>query len=334
MKWIMVAVCVPILIATVPPEAVAGKRVTTWVDYYPQLAKIFAKPKMPWECQTIRTGFVASQPTVVVGLKGELIANAGRMLVHSTDGGRTWKALCQVPVDTRIPKGTKLMAVNHDGVGVTAKGTLLFQYTLQSNDGRPYESWRDHSYTAQMYIMRSANRGRTWSRRIQINPPAPFNCVGTGRARFARLSGGVIAIPMETWRQSRSGKQMPHSEWYFQAFVYRSRDDGRTWTATGSLGKYTCEADLLALPSGRMLATARYQRVKLPDDPPELAAPEDMSKAVGGHSVFKQTVLVHSDDHGATWSDPLALNWSSSAASSGALRFAFSYCSQRDPPAP
>ncbi len=86
--------------------------------------------------------------------------------------------------------------------------------------------------------------------------------------------------------------------------MFTSSDDGQTWKQVGLLGKYLCEADLLPLPSGRIVSTARYQRVKFPADPPELAAPEGMSTKVGGNSVYKNTVLLSSDDGGKTWSQP------------------------------
>ena len=105
-----------------------------------------------------------------------------------------------------------------------------------------------------------------------------------------------------------------------QAFLFTSTDDGRTWSRIGSLGKHSDESAFVELPSGRMLATTRYQRKKTGDDPEELATPyyldpehnrdqcEECRKygptGVGGHSVYKQTAVLHSDDGGKTWSPP------------------------------
>ena len=296
----------------------------TWADYHPDLAQTFARPKTPWNCQQVQTRFSAAQPVVVRGLKDELIANAGRTLVQSTDGGRTWRVLCEVPIDDSIPQGFKLLGLNLDGCGVTAKGTLLFHYTKQFNDGRPYDSYAE-TFHAECYVLRSTDRGQTWTAPVKLGD-GKFNCVGTGRARFVRLPGGAIGLPMETWNAARLGRPVPKSKHWFQAFLYVSADDGKTWQRSGSLGPHSCEADVLVLPSGRLLAAVRFQRKKLPSDSAELAAPiwfdpdhvRDQclecqrfgALGVGGHSVFKQTALVASDDGGRTWSAPqLVTGW-------------------------
>ena len=308
----MKIICLTALLTVVADAAVSfggEKKVLTWAHYHPELAKIFAQPCTPWQSEMVKTNFAASQPTVVLGFKGELIANAGSTLVHSTDGGRSWRVLCDVPVNDSVPKGYKLLAVNFDGCGVTEKGTILFQYTKQYNDGRLYEGDKDETYHAESYFVRSTNRGQTWHSPVKLDP-APFNCVGTDRTRFVRLPGGVIGIALATWNQSRPGKMLPKSKWGFEAFLYTSSSDGRNWKRLGSLGRHTCEVDLLPLPTGRILAAVRYQRKKLPRDPAELASPYDMSKNIGARSVYKQTALVHSDDGGRTWSKPrLTTGW-------------------------
>ena len=93
------------------------------------------------------------------------------------------------------------------------------------------------------------------------------------------------------------------------------------------MGWFNGESDLLALPSGRLLAATRYQRKKKPSDPPELASPYFFdpahkstkpncgecalgATASGGHSVYKQTALLFSDDGGHSWSTPkLITGW-------------------------
>lgn len=70
---------------------------------------------------------------------------------------------------------------------------------------------------------------------------------------------------------------------------------------------------MLALPSGRLLATVRYQRHKLPNDPGSLASPHLLrtdtapftkSKQVGAGLIVRNTAILHSDDNGKTWSTP------------------------------
>ena len=230
----------------------------TWADYHPDLARTFARSRVPWKFQAVRTQFPASQPVVIRGPGGELIANSHNTLVHSTDGGLTWRRLGEVPVDHSVPRGFKLLSVNMDGCGVTEQGTILFHYTKQFNTGQPYDSYAE-AFHAECYIVRSADRGKTWDPPVRLASKG-FNCVGTGRARFVRLSRGVVALPMETWNAARPDRPVPASQKWFQAFLYRSSDDGRTWTRSGSLGPHSCEADVLPLPGGRLLASVRYQR--------------------------------------------------------------------------
>ena len=280
---------------------------TTWADYHPEVARMFNQPKTPWPCEAIRTDLGAQQPTVVLSDDGELFAVAHDKIAHSADQGRTWQGLCDVPVDESVPAGMKMICWTPDGIGVTEKGTLLFYYSIHYNDkgqlNPEVKIWTDQTYHIEARIMRSSDHGQSWEGPISLDP-SPFHCVGSDRARFVRLGGGVMAIALATQKQSRPGKPLEESERYFQAYIYISSDDGRTWQRSSSLGKYTCEADLLALPSGQILATARYQRVKLPSDPPELADTEYLSTEIGGHSVYKHTVLVQSDDAGKTWSQP------------------------------
>ena len=299
-------------------------RPLTWADYHPDLARTFARSRVPWKSRAVLTRFPASQPVVVRGPGEELIANSHNTLVHSTDGGLNWRRLGEVPVDSSVPSGFKLLAVNMDGCGVTERGTILFHYTKQFNAGEAYDSYAA-TFHAECYIVRSTDRGKSWQPPVRLASKG-FNCVGTGRARFVRLPGGVIGLPMETWNAARSGRPVPDSQKWFQAFLYLSSDDGRTWTRSGSLGPHSCEADLLPLPGGRLLASVRYQRKKLPADPARLAAPiwfdpdhrrdtcAECRKAgafgVGGHSVFKQTAVVASKDGGRTWSRPkLITGW-------------------------
>ena len=293
----------------------------TWADFHMGLSRTFARQPVPWVCQPLATQFPAAQPVVVRAPGGELIANAGTALIHSVDGGRSWQQLGEIPVDRRVPTGFKLLSLNLDGCGVTEQGTLLFHYTKQFNRGQPYDSFAE-AFHAECHILRSTDRGRTWEPAKRLLSQG-FNCVGTGRARFVRLPGGVIGLPMETWNAARQESPVPDSQKWFQAFLYISSDDGRSWKRSGSLGPHSCEADVLPLSAGRLLASVRYQRKKLPDDPKRLAAPvwfdpdhprESCAECrahgafgIGGHSVFKQTALVTSTDGGRTWSRPRLL---------------------------
>ena len=198
----------------------------TWADFHMGLSRTFARQPVPWVCQPLATQFPAAQPVVVRAPGGELIANAGTALIHSVDGGRSWQQLGEIPVDRRVPTGFKLLSLNLDGCGVTEQGTLLFHYTKQFNRGQPYDSFAE-AFHAECHILRSTDRGRTWEPAKRLLSQG-FNCVGTGRARFVRLPGGVIGLPMETWNAARQESPVPDSQKWFQAFLYISSDDGRS----------------------------------------------------------------------------------------------------------
>lgn len=275
-----------------------------WADYQPQLKEIFDQPKVPWPCERIVTGFPAHQPQLVVH-EGEIFAQPSATILNSTDGGVSWNALCDSPMTAPAPAGTKPQHIP-DALGITDQGTLLFHYTLTHNDGRPYEHFNDPTWHQEAYVVRSTDRGRTWSEPIQLDP-SPHNAAGTDRSRFFRLPDGQVGLAISTHTQTRPNKPQPHENWWFEATMFVSHDDGLTWKRRGSLGRYTCEVDVLPLASGRLIAVARYQRLKLPGDPEHLIDPESQQGKIGGHSVLKQTVLLDSIDLGRTWSEPRLL---------------------------
>ena len=119
---------------------------------------------------------------------------------------------------------------------------------------------------------------------------------------------------MPAWYQTASGETMPESKMYEAMYFWSSADEGETWQRSESpICRYGLEPDLLVLPSGRMLAAVRYQRHKLPSDPPDLASPHLMrsdkppytkSKQVGKGLAARLTAVLWSDDGGKTWTEP------------------------------
>ena len=284
----------------------------TWKDYHRDLARIFDAAPVPWAHDIIRTDLEGvSQPVVVRGPDGELIVNGGSRLFHSQDDGHTWALLCEVPPPAHpVPDGFAPAILTFDGCGVTPKGTLLAHWSRQYNDGREEAyGWNDDSYHCESYVLRSEDRGRSWDEPRRMDP-GTYQMVGSDRARFTRMPDGRMALPLCTWRQSRPGRPLDPTQSSLGAFVYESVDDGETWQQGGSIALHACECDLLAAPSGKLLVSIRYQRRKLAEDPPDLAAPEDGSTEIGGHSVIKQTAVAGSIDGGKTWSAPrLATGW-------------------------
>lgn len=60
------------------------------------------------------------------------------------------------------------------------------------------------------------------------------------------------------------------------------------------------------MPSGKLLASIRYQRPSLPDDPPDLL--QRTGALAANHNIpFKHVFIAHSDDNGLSWSKPRQL---------------------------
>ncbi len=308
----------------------------TWAVSHPELAKIFGHPFtkegrahrartfVPWPCDVHGgSGLPAIQPTVVVGRNDELLVDSYSprsfefgMISRSTDRGKSWAHVGShfdmrflVPKDRKILGGTR-----SNGVGITQAGTLLVHFGVQYNDGRPATSgYEDPTYRLDEYVVRSTDHGKTWGPPVKINA-SERDMTGSQKCRFAQLPGGRIALVMGSWDRTADGSPLPASQRYGRTYLYVSRDDGRTWNRSSRpVCLHGYEPDLLVLPSGRLLLAIRYQRSKLPNDPPDLASPHLLrndkppytrSKQVGHGLVARCTAILHSDDGGTTWTRP------------------------------
>ena len=298
----------------------------TWADYHPEVAENAAQPVRPWPCESYTTEFSGvHQCSVAMGPDGDLIV-AGKTnddkhgaLFHSSGEGRTWAMLCTIPdLSPPSPAGFKRMTHSFTGSGYAADGSLLAIERLAYNDGRPYEGHSDPTLHDRVQVLRSADYGKTWEIAQELDP-APHDCLGGNEVGIRRFCDGRLMLPMCVYDQSRPGDPLPLDRYTQRAFVYCSQDDGRTWYWLASLGEHTDESWIAEHPSGRLVAVTRYQRKKLPHDPPELATPYyfsddhpintcrqcmDGPATVGGHSVYKQSAVLHSDDGGRSWSVP------------------------------
>jgi hypothetical protein len=205
-----------------------------------------------------------------------------------------------------------VLSNSFDGCGITARGTLLAHLTVQYNDGGPYVGYSDPSYHTDLYVTRSTDNGATWETPVQLNR-GPKENAGAHRCRFTTLPNGSVVLAMGAWFQSERGP-LPKARQFGQAFLWRSTDDGKTWQRDARpMCRHGAEPDVLALSSGRLLATVRYQRHKLPGDPESLASPHLLrsdkppftkSRQLGKGLVVRNTAVLHSDDGGKTWSTP------------------------------
>ena len=119
-----------------------------------------------------------------------------------------------------------------------------------------------------IWICRSSDQGRTWTRGASPLPPAngPARIIPFGDV--VALADGALGVCIYSWLP----KTKEHNSYF-----YASRDDGRTWSVRGVVRTGNInETTPVVLPNGRLLAAGRTL-----DD--------------------QHLDLFSSDDHGATW---------------------------------
>jgi hypothetical protein len=90
-------------------------------------------------------------------------------------------------------------------------------------------------------------------------------------------------------------------------FCFRSTDQGETWQGPELVIDWGSEGATVLLPSGRVLATMRYQRLPQPSDSAEIRKHMGSHPRSKGLDGFKNVFLMDSDDGGRTWSPPRML---------------------------
>ena len=227
---------------------------------------------------------------------GSLVYTSRDRRIHrSTDEGRTWSLVAEVPLPGRQPSVF--------GFGVTDAGTLLLSYAVLLD---PADPARGAHNTHEPRMARSDDGGRTWTNAEMAPRPTRYCGLGDG-SRIVQLAGGaVIACCSNAWNDPA------RQAGYEGDVLLRSHDDGRTWGDWTVLPPGCCESNLLELPSGELLCATRYQReyltVDLFDAPagqgggrPTWPAP---SRNRAGPGRFKNEAIMFSTDGGYGWSTP------------------------------
>jgi hypothetical protein len=195
----------------------------------------------------------------------------GRLdVVFSADEGKTWTkpvVVVDSPADDRNP-----------AFGQAKDGTLIVAYfrTARYDASGRYNPKLDKPVNT--WVTRSTDGGKTWSE------SAPFDVTdigwGSPYGRILTLRDGALLMAVYGGPVRRPGEPVPDSN---NSYVYRSADQGKTWTrlATPGPGRFN-ETALLQLSSGRLLAAMR-------------------SRGEGG------VWLTDSGDGGKTWGEPRRL---------------------------
>jgi hypothetical protein len=220
---------------------------------------------------------VCAWPNLTVLPDGSVVATIFNQPTH---GGWQGDVDCWATRDGRFweKRGTPAPhepATNRMNVaaGLARDGSLIVLASGWSNRPEP-GTFRGHRIPDMadilpLWICRSTDQGRTWTRGDRPLPPppgGPTRIIPFGD--IVQLTDGTLGVCIYSW----SPATKEHNSYF-----YVSRDDGRTWSLRGVVRKGNInETTPVVLRSGRLLAAARTL-----DD--------------------QHLDLLGSDDHGATW---------------------------------
>ncbi len=209
---------------------------------------------------------------ILVVLRGGAphIGRAGRLdMTISKDGGKTWLKPWTVvdgPEDDRNP-----------ALGQLRDGTILLAYAVLSGydaTGLKLPPRREERVFDGVYIMRSKDKGKTWTRPERSEAIYSFY-KGQGAVspfgKIIQLEDGTVLMAVYFEFPDERGNE---------SYIFRSKDGGKTWGSPTCLGKHYNETSILDLGQGKLLAALRSEK--------------------GGH-----IAVIHSEDGGFSWSEPV-----------------------------
>jgi len=207
-----------------------------------------------------------------MGPDGAIYVNQGSIICRSTDGGRTWTSYPR----QEGPSGTFSFKV-------LSNGTFIAAGPEPPTDVKP----------GPVGIWASGDEGRTWKLISQIEIPEKFHArwmYTLSRLPDDTLLCGVVRAAR---KRDEKGNYVSGAN---TLVIYRSTDQGKTWSQPVKVRDWGYEGGITHLPSGKLLAAIRVQRFIHPTDTPEF-----LSKYQSGKMVYKIIFLADSGDQGRTW---------------------------------
>lgn len=233
----------------------------------------FAIREIPSQRVTVADG--AYFPRVLLLDNGDLLASfktgaghvgkAGRSaLSRSRDGGVTWSE----PVTTfDLPDADDSL----DACVQLRDGTVVFAAVSYRWRGEKYSFVDWHADT---YVIRSSDRGETWTppAKVEIAPftwAYPFGRIieMPNNELIMTLFGGYLPLSLygspdedkdeEARTLRKLGDAKPEAQRGDFSFLLRSKDGGRTWGDPSVIARHHNEVCAIRLPDGRLMAAIR-----------------------------------------------------------------------------
>jgi Neuraminidase (sialidase) len=199
-----------------------------------------------------------------IGVKGRLD------MVRSKDEGKTWSKPWTAIDESQDDRNPAL--------GQLRDGTVVLAYAIASgydDTGERFKGSRNERIFDGVYLIFSKDNGQTWTKPVRDETIHKF---------YSSVAGAAVS-PYGKIVQLRDGTALMAVYFDFygdrghESWVFRSRDNGKTWTEPALIGKRFNETGILALRDGRVLAALRSEK--------------------GGH-----LAIAESTDQGRTWSSP------------------------------
>ena len=200
-----------------------------------------------------------------VGVKGRLD------FVRSTDGGKTWSKPWTAIDESQDDRNPAL--------GQLKDGTIVLAYAIASGydeSGEKFKGGRNDRIFDGVYLVFSNDNGRTWTKPILDKTTKKFYASGGHVSPY----GKIVQLPdgtalMAVYFEFFDGRGN-------ESWLFRSKDNGKTWGEPTLMGKRYNETGIAALRDGRVLAALRSEK--------------------GGH-----LAITESKDQGKTWSAPVQI---------------------------
>jgi sialidase-1 len=200
-----------------------------------------------------------------IGVKGRLD------LVRSSDGGKTWSKPWTAIDESQDDRNPAL--------GQLKDGTIVLAYAIAGGydeSGEKFKGGRNDRVFDGVYLIYSEDNGQTWSKPVRDATIKKF------------YQGQGLVSPYGKIIQLRDGTVLMavyfefFDERHNESWLFRSKDNGKTWGEPALMGKHYNETGIAVLRDGRVLAALRSEK--------------------GGHLAFSE-----STDQGKTWSPPVQI---------------------------